>query len=86
MSTQHTPGQRCEFEMTEQHLHKLLSAMKPVPYLIIGGQAPKSQQENANDAWAALGVEMCFDPMTVRPSGRGDRFFSAVATAAGSAA
>lgn len=84
MSAQHTPGQRCDFEMTEQQLQKLLEAMKPVPYMVIGGHAPRSQQENANDAWAALGAELGFEPMSVRPNGRGDRFFSAIAKATGS--
>jgi predicted TIM-barrel fold metal-dependent hydrolase len=51
--------------------------MKPVPYMIIGGYAPRSRQENANDAWEALGREMGFKHMTVRPNGKGDRFFSA---------
>lgn len=65
-----------DFEMTQEQLNKLLAAMKPVPYMIIGG-FPRSVQENANDAWAALGKELDFDPMTVRPNGKGDRFFSA---------
>jgi hypothetical protein len=69
---------RKDFEMTQADLDALMSAMKPVPYMIIGGMAPRSQQENANAAWASLGAKMGFDPMTARPNGRGDRFFSAV--------
>lgn len=70
---------RTEYEMTEADKENLLSAMKPVPYMVIGGVAPRSVQENANDAWARLGAKMGFDPMTVRPvNGKGDRFFSAV--------
>ena len=80
MSTQHTPGQRYDFEMTELQLATLIDAMKPVTYMLIGGMASRSQQENANDAWVRLGKEMGFDGMTVKPNGRGDRFFSAVAT------
>jgi hypothetical protein len=34
-------------------------------------------QENANRAWAALGDEMGFDYLTVQPSARGDRHFTA---------
>lgn len=68
---------RREFEMTESDLAQLMSAMTPVPYLIVGGMAPRSRQENANDAWALLGKKMGFMPMTVRPSGCGDRFFTA---------
>lgn len=69
---------RKEFEMTEADLAALVRAMKPVPYMIIGGMAPRSQQENANEAWTRLGAKMGFEPMTVRPSIKGDRFFSAV--------
>ena len=67
---------RIDYEMTESDLATLLEAMKPVPYMIIGGP-PRSVQENANDARAAQGKRMSFDPMTVQPNGRGDRFFSA---------
>lgn len=73
---------RSEFEMTEADLADLLNAMKPVPYIIIGGMAPTSRQENANAAWARLGAKMGFDPMTARPSGKGDRFFTAEAIVA----
>lgn len=68
---------RKDFEMTEDDLKVLLAAMRPVPYMVISGIAPRSRQENANDAWAALGHKMGFKPMTVRPNGKGDRFFSA---------
>jgi hypothetical protein len=66
------------YEMTEADLDTLLSAMAPVPYIIIGGHPPPSQQENANAAWASLGRKMGFDPMTVRPiESLGNRFFTA---------
>lgn len=68
-----------DFEMTEADLAELLNAMKPVPLIAINCGMPRSRQENANEAWARLGVKMGFDPMTVRPNGRGDRFFSAAA-------
>lgn len=70
-----------KFEMTEEQLEKLLEASKPVPYMIFGGREPTSPQENANRAWAALGKEMGFDPMTVRPYGRDNqRMFTAEET------
>lgn len=69
---------RINYEMTAEDLAVLLKSMKPVPALMIGGHAPSSPQENANQAWATLGKKMGFDPMTVQPNGRGDRFFSAV--------
>lgn len=69
---------RTDYEMTQDDLDALLTAMKPVPYMIVGGRPPPSQQENANRAWEALGKKMGFDHMTVRSNNRGDRFFSAV--------
>lgn len=68
---------RKEYEMTQAQLDKILDACKPVPYMVFGGVEPASPQENANRAWYALGKEMGFDPMTVRPTDKGDRFFTA---------
>ena len=48
-------GARQEYEMTEEDLQIILDACKPVPYMIIGGVAPRSPQENANAAWERLG-------------------------------
>ena len=67
-----------EYEMSQKDLDELLDACKPVPYMIIGGVAPRSPQENANAAWKKLGEKMGFDHMTVRPSNKGKRFFTAV--------
>jgi hypothetical protein len=69
---------RTNYEMTQEDLDTLLAAMKPVTAMMIGGTAPRSQQENANDAWKALGLKMGFDHMTVQPSRGGDRFFTAI--------
>lgn len=68
---------RKEYEMTQAQLDKILEACKSVPYMVFGGREPRSPQENANDAWKALGEQMGFDHMTVRPNGKGDRFFTA---------
>ena len=68
---------RIDFEMTQEQLNRLLDACRPQPYLIAGGIAPMSPQENANRAWASLGDELLFDWRSVQPSGRGDRFFTA---------
>ncbi len=69
---------RREFEMTEAEEKVLLEACRPVPYMIVGGVAPTSPQENANRAWQALGRARGFDGMTVRPVlGKGPRFFTA---------
>lgn len=70
-----------QYEMTQADEKELLAAMKPTPVMFLSGGQPmfRSQQENANDAWAALGKKMGFDHMTVRPiPGKGQRFFSAV--------
>lgn len=70
---------RTEYEMTEDDLKELLAAMKPVPVMMVGGHSMGSRQENANNAWAALGKKMGFDSDTVRPvQGKGNRFFTAV--------
>ena len=66
-----------DFEMTEADLAELLDAMKPVPLIAINCGMPRSRQENANAAWARLGTKMGFEPMSVRPNGKGDKFFSA---------
>lgn len=74
-------SERINFEMTADDLAALLESMKPVPAIMLQcGPAP-SVQERANDAWAKLGRKMGFDHMTVQPTGRGDRFFSAINTA-----
>lgn len=70
---------RTNYEMTEVDLAAILEACKPVPYMVIGGRAPSSPQENANRAWQRLSEKMGFDHMTVMPIvGKGNRFFSAV--------
>lgn len=69
---------RKEFTMSKEQLETLLDACKPVPYMVVGGIAPPSPQENANAAWARLGQEMGFEPMSVRPvSGKGMEVFTA---------
>lgn len=68
---------RKEYEMTEEDLAAILKACEPVPYIVVGGHPPLSQQERANNAWEALGRKMGFKFMTVRPSPKGQRFFTA---------
>lgn len=73
---------RTEYEMTEADLETLLSASKPVRYMVFGGMPPASPQENANRAWSRLGDKMGFDWNTVEPQPhRGDRCFTAVKVA-----
>ena len=66
------------YEITEKQLEELLDAMQPVPMIMLQCGSPRSPQARANDAWKKLGDVMGFDHMTVRPNGKGDRFFSAV--------
>lgn len=68
------------YEMAQEDLDKILEVCKPTPCIMIGGSTGPGLQENANNAWAALGKKMGFDSMTVRPSSKGNRFFSAVPT------
>ena len=68
---------RKDFEMTHEQLGKIMDACKPVPMIMLQCGTPSSPQENANRAWATLGEELGFIPMTVKPNGKGDRFFSA---------
>jgi len=69
---------RTKYEMTEADLERILDACKPVPYIVIGGHAPRSQQDSANVAWADLGSRMGFDYMTVQPDGSSNRTFTAI--------
>jgi len=69
---------RVEYEMTQEDLNEILEACKPVPCIMVGSYIPSSPQENANRAWEQLGKKMGFDYLTVRPSNRGQRFFTAV--------
>ena len=70
---------RTNYEMTEKDLKTLLHSIQPVPMIMLNiGGGGRSQQDRANDAWESLGRKMGFDHMTVQPSGKGDRFFTAI--------
>jgi hypothetical protein len=68
---------KTNYEMTEGDLSELLDSMKTVPLIMINIGVSDSPQSRANDAWSRLGKRMGFDHMTVKPNGKGDRFFSA---------
>lgn len=76
-----TIGQRCAFEMSADDLAALLSACRSVPMIALQCGPISSPQENANRAWCALGDRMGFEGMTVEPSEKGQRFFTAIAKA-----
>ena len=69
---------RKEFCLTEQEFEDLVKACRPVRYIVVGGSAPRSPQENANDAWCLLGTKHGFDGMTAQPvEGKSERYFTA---------
>lgn len=71
---------RREFELTADEFQQLLDACKPTPVMYLSGGIPmnRSPQENANDAWEALGRKRGFDGLSVQPiEGKGPRFFTA---------
>jgi hypothetical protein len=65
------------FEMTDEQFEEIKKACQPVTYLVVGGMPPSSPQENANNAWAALGRELGFKHMTVKPEGSDQKRFTA---------
>ncbi len=65
------------FEMTQEQLDGIIKACKPVPMIALHCGTSPTQQEMANIAWKKLGEEMGFNHMTVKPNGKGDRFFTA---------
>jgi len=68
-----------DFEMTQEHLDEIMDACKSTPVMYLSGGKPmfNSPQENANHAWEKLGESLGFKPMTAKPNGKGDRFFTA---------
>ncbi len=72
---------RQEYTLTDDELNEIKRACAPVPYMVIGGMPPRSQQQNANDAWEALGRKRGFKWDTVRPvDGKSENVISAVAS------
>lgn len=55
------------FEMTDEQFERLKQASRPVAMIALQCGSPRSPQENANDAWRALGEEMGFRWDTARP-------------------
>lgn len=74
---------RIEFVMSEADKAKLLEACSPVPLIALQCGPIMSQQERANIAWGELGKKMGFKAMTVEPSRKGDRYFTAEADCPG---
>lgn len=68
---------RKEYQLNQEQYDMIIEASKPVRYMVVGGFEPRSPQENANEAWRKLGEEVGFIWHTVRPSIKGERFFTA---------
>jgi hypothetical protein len=68
---------RKDYELTDEQFDELLKACRPVAAIMLQCLLPSSPQENANRAWCALGDRLGFDGMTVKPSNKGQRFFTA---------
>lgn len=74
-------GQRIEYQMSESDFDGLIEAITKArlsPLIAINCGMPESPQEAANRAWCALGDRLGFDGMSVEPSPKGNRFFTAV--------
>lgn len=76
---------RKEYEMNMQQFASMLSAAKPVPYLVVGGNLPRSALENSNDAWRKLGRELGFVWNTAQKiEGKSQKHFTAIPVEEGS--
>ena len=58
---------RTNYEMSQEDYDRIIEACRPVPMIMLNIGNPRSQQENANDAWAELGKRMGFEWDTVQP-------------------
>jgi len=72
--------ERQEYELSEDDYQELLKASRPTRAMFLSGGILMggSPQENANRVWQRLGYKMRFEPMTVKPSPKGERFFTAI--------
>lgn len=61
------------FRLTDEELESILNASKPTTYIIIGGHAPASPQENANAAWKVVAAKHGFVWDTAEPANTGDQ-------------
>lgn len=61
-----------QYRLTDEELESILNASKPVPYMIIGGHAPASSQENSNRAWQAVAAAHGFEWDSACDAGTGD--------------
>ena len=72
-------AQRQEFQMTDAQLAVIVAASTPTPLMFLPGGLPMFDcaQQNANRAWERLADQLGFEPYTVRPSKKGNHYFTA---------
>jgi len=69
-----------DYKLTRKQYKTIVKASQPVMMIALQCGTPSSPQANANAAWKALGDEIGFDYMTVKPiSGKSQRYFTAQA-------
>ena len=61
-----------QYRLTDAELERILDASKPAPYMIIGGHAPASPQENANSVWQSVAAAHGFVWDSAEGAGTGD--------------
>ena len=70
-----------EYFLTRKRQRKIKKAWDADPWAIdMDTGFPKNHYEYANNVWKSLGKEIGFNPVTVRPSEKGERFFIAEPT------
>ena len=68
---------RQEYTVTDEEFERLMEAAKPVPYLVIGGHAPRSPQENANVVWQEIAKKRGVVWDSIQSSPKDIRIFTA---------
>jgi hypothetical protein len=61
-----------KYRLTDEELESILNASKPETYIIVGGHAPASPQENANAAWKSVAANHGFIWDSAEAAGTGD--------------
>lgn len=72
---------RREFKMSDEDLELIREASRPVPLIMLQAGMPLTPQQNANNAWSALGRKMGFKTYTAGPvEGKSEHYFMAEPT------
>ena len=60
------------YRLTDEEMTRLFEASKPVPYMVVGGIAPRSPRDNAMDVWRSVADRVGCDVDSIEPGGTGD--------------